>query len=418
MKLSFIILIILSAVTQPQSSVVNTAHLDFLYEDITLSGEQMGIIHIYCNYPYDKWTGDEDEGVACIDDAARAAIFYLRYYKYKNDSTALLKAKKLIRFVMYMQAENGFFYNFIQEDHSINKTFRTSVAEPNWWSWRAIWCLSEAFDFFRGLDPPFSDEINSKLKKSIESTLNWLPRETKYADFGGFTLPAWLPYESAADQGAILVVGLSKYSASSGDTSLYNVIRFLSDGLLKMQAGNDSTFPYGAFLSWQNTWHGWGNSQSYALIAAGKLLNNSNYINAAIKEITKFYPYLSTSGYLANFTVEKSGNSVIIKDRQKFSQIAYAIRPMVFASLAAYDETYDDKYKIITGNLLRWFFGDNPAKAIMYSVSTGRGYDGINNSDEVNKNSGAESTIEALLSLLEAERSNIDRSHFEIRNED
>ncbi len=37
----------------------------------------------------------------------------------------------------------------------------------------------------------------------------------------------------------------------------------------------------------------------------------------------------------------------------------------------------------------------------MYFPKTGICYDGINSKEEINKNSGAESTIEALLSLLE-----------------
>ncbi len=36
---------------------------------------------------------------------------------------------------------------------------------------------------------------------------------------------------------------------------------------------NDSEFEFnGAFLSWQNTWHAWGNSQSYALLKAYQVL--------------------------------------------------------------------------------------------------------------------------------------------------
>ncbi|MGE5811979.1 MAG: hypothetical protein ACM339_10775, partial [Ignavibacteria bacterium] len=123
------------------SSLVNTFHLDFLYEEIKVDGEEMGIIHIYSNYPGYKWTADDDEGIACVDDAARASVFYLKHYLHENNAESLNKSKMLINFLLYMQAENGFFYNFIWEDHSINTNYRTSVAEPNWWSWRALWAL-------------------------------------------------------------------------------------------------------------------------------------------------------------------------------------------------------------------------------------------------------------------------------------
>ncbi len=39
----------------------------------------------------------------------------------------------------------------------------------------------------------------------------------------------------------------------------------------------------------------------------------------------------------------------------------------------------------------------------MYSLSTGRCYDGIISSGNVNRNAGAESTIEALLTLQKVE---------------
>jgi len=53
---------------------VNKAHLDYLYEEIQIDGKEMAIIHIYSNYPDYAYVGDDDEGIACIDDAARAAI--------------------------------------------------------------------------------------------------------------------------------------------------------------------------------------------------------------------------------------------------------------------------------------------------------------------------------------------------------
>ncbi len=133
----------------PRNTLINTSHLDFLYEQINIAGNKMGIIHIYSNYPDYKWIGDDDEGIACVDDAARAAIFYMNYYSSTSDTGSLNKAEHLVNFLLYMQAENGFYYNFIWPDHSINKTFKTSVAEPNWWSWRAILTLSKAYTFFK-----------------------------------------------------------------------------------------------------------------------------------------------------------------------------------------------------------------------------------------------------------------------------
>ena len=56
-----------------------------------------------------------------------------------------------------------------------------------------------------------------------------------------------------------------------------------------MQLGDKEQFPYGAFLSWENLWHAYGNSQSYALLKAGQSLGDPSYIEKALKEINNFY---------------------------------------------------------------------------------------------------------------------------------
>ena len=53
---------------------------------------------------------------------------------------------------------------------------------------------------------------------------------------------------------------------------------------------------------------------------------------------------------------------------------------------------------------LPWFTGNNDANFVMYDSNTGRGYDGLNGvTGKVNRNSGAESTIEALLAIQAVE---------------
>ena len=105
-----------------KDSIVNSSHLDDLYEEINVSGKTLGIVHIYSEYPNYNWVGDDDEGIACVDDAARAAIFYIKNFQNQDDSESLKKAEELLEFLLYMQSDNGLFYNFIFEDYSIKKT--------------------------------------------------------------------------------------------------------------------------------------------------------------------------------------------------------------------------------------------------------------------------------------------------------
>ena len=78
---------------------------------------------------------------------------------------------------------------------------------------------------------------------------------------------------------------------------------------------------------------------------------------------------------------------------------------MVLASVEAYHITKSEKYAVQAGNLGSWFFGNNAVNQVMYDTSTGRVFDGIDSENKFNHNSGAESTIEALLSLQAIETS-------------
>jgi hypothetical protein len=79
---------------------------------------------------------------------------------------------------------------------------------------------------------------------------------------------------------------------------------------------------------------------------------------------------------------------------------------MIWGALQAYEYSMrkDTQYLRLAKDLAMWFFGSNPAKQNMYDAATGRGYDGIQSPTEINRNAGAESTIESLLSLQQLER--------------
>ncbi len=203
----------LNALAQNNRSLVNPSHLDYLYQKINPGGKSMGIIHIYADYPDYKYVEAKGEGIACVDDAARAGIFYMKYYKLKKDPEVLDKIKNINRFLVYMQASNGFFYNFIWSDYSIDSTYKTSVAGPNWWSWRAIWELTEARKFFEKNDPEFINEFKLTLDKGIAAAHKWLVEgySDKKEKFGGIEIPVWLPHQFAADQAAIIVKAFTVY---------------------------------------------------------------------------------------------------------------------------------------------------------------------------------------------------------------
>ena len=230
-------------------SLVNTAHLDSLYEEIIIGDKSVGIIHIYSEYPDYNWVADEDEGIACVDDAARAAVFYLRYYSIYADETSLVKARKLLKFILYMQSDNGFFYNFIFDDHSINKEHRNSKNKPDWWSWRAMWALSEGYNYFSTVDKEFALIIYNQLERSVKELKKIILSERVIKLVNGKQMLTWLPNKSAGDQASIIILSLLNYYKISNDGTIPGLINILSNGILIMQKGDSTKFPYNAFLS-------------------------------------------------------------------------------------------------------------------------------------------------------------------------
>ena len=389
-------------------SLVNTAHLDALYEEIIVDQDTMGIIHIYSEYPDYNWLDDDDEGTACVDDAARAAIFYLKHYQSTHEGTSLSKAKRLLQFVLHMQTENGLFYNFIWGDHSKNKTFKTSVARPDWWTWRAMWALSEGLTVFQNLDQKFSESLFNSLEKATTSLRSHLPLSSETKFVNGFELPTWLPYETASDQAALMIFSLIPYYEMTKDSLVLEYVKGLANGIMLMQAGDSANFPHHAFLSWENSWHAYGNSQSQALLKAGKVMNKPEVINSALNEIMYFYPHVKAYN-LIDFEVRNEDDQIVIEKSSEYPQIAFNIRPMVFACLEAYRVTKEIRYAEQAGKIACWLFGDNIEKTQMYFPQSGICYDGIADKQTVNRNSGAESTIEALLILQAVEQNSISR---------
>lgn len=387
-------------------TLINPAHLNHLYQDINVNGKVLGIVHIYADYPDYNYVEAKGEGIACVDDAARAGIFYIGYYKDAPSEELISKIKHIANFVLYMQAKNGFFYNFIWKDYTIDSTYKTSIAHPDWWSWRAIWFLTEAHNFLLKHDSAFAKTLEAPITRSVNTAEEWLIPYFKNttSDFGGLTLPDFLPYNNAADQAAILAIGLTNYYKYSPSDKLEKIIEKLCEGITYMQAGSETEPPHFAFLSWRNTWHEWGNSQAYALMKAAKLFHKPQYVWSAIKEVKYFYPYLLKRKNINSFEIEKINKSNKMVKEEQFAQIAYGIRPMVWAALNAYQITKEKKYAETAAELACWLLGKNVAGIKMYHPETGVCFDGIISPSEVNKNSGAESTIESLLTLQRIEQ--------------
>jgi len=390
--------------TQPvtpsnDTSLVNLSHLDYLYTPVKFqTGTSAAGIFIYSEAPDYHRVGDADEGFTCVDDVARAVQVYLRSPKFSSDTAIQNKTFQLINFILEMQSANAYFFNFLFPDLSINTNGVTSINNANWWSWRALYALSEAGPVIRKINVSLADKIDaaiSKLVAKIKTDLVPLPQTNKIVN--GIIVPQWLPAGSGTDQAAIIILGL--IPLANNDAVLTSYIKKLADGIAIMQVGDATHFPYSCILSWENTWHAYGSDQAYALMKAGAFLNDADYTEKGMAEVDNFYSWLLKNGIKSSFEVTNNGTAIVLNNEKSFDQIAYGIRPMVSAAAEAYRLTNNEKYADLAGHLAAWFLGANDAGKIMYSVTTGRCFDGINSSSSVNNNSGAESTIEALLAM-------------------
>lgn len=375
------------------SSILNLDHLDYLGEVVNHNGEEVRLIHIYAEAPDYEWVGDSDEGISCVDDVARAAVVYLRHFELTGDEQSAEKAKQLLRFVLYMQTEEGLFHNFVFSNKlDKNTTHQNSVANKmNWWGGRAVWALGAGAKTLADYDSSFAQVCLTAIDKTIphiEETLATYPN-TKTVH--GYEMPTWLIGGSGSDASSELLLGLAAANEAAPNTEYQSAMEKISKGISMMQYGDLSQAPYGAHISWEGGWHGWGNSQTMALIDAG-------FPESAVVEGSNFYPWLLVNGWMHSFELSNPAN------KRYFEQIAYATRAVTVGLIRLYEETGNEDYAVFAGLAASWFTGNNVTGEKMYNPLHGYGYDGINDSSTINYNSGAESTIEALMSILEVEQ--------------
>ena len=139
-----------------------------------------------------------------------------------------------------------------------------------------------------------------------------------------------------------------------------------------------------------------------ALAYAGKELNEPDLIKSARAEADSLYPHMILSYGPDNGWLPAPDDT---------TQIAYGAESMIDSLLALSQVTGDKTYAKEAGVLAGWFLGNNRAKTSMYHPATGVTYDGINRDGTVNLNSGAESTLTALLAIMDVE-SNCDANHY------
>ena len=402
--ISIILVLTISGFNAAATAMPNyLGHLDKLTDTIKINNqsEEMLKVYTYAKYPAYKPIGAINdhvnglEGEACVDDVARAVIAYCKHYSYYKDSHSLIKARQGLNFVMYMQAEDGEFYNFMLPGLKISKNGPTSYKAINFWGARAIWSLAYGYSFFSNIDKEYAAKIANHLDKGIDALGKIIDENKDPIKFNGTDVPKWMKM-MGSDCMSVCVLGLVKYYEIKPCPKLKNMITHLCDVIMKTQFGSFVDFPYSAYISYYEnpyTWHGWGNTQGAALTLAGKALNRKDWIASAEKEVINFYSHILSSDFV--------GLMDPYPDIKK-EQIAYSISPMIMSLMSLYQVTGKIEYAQYAGLTSSWFYGNNIMSRQMFNPATGMVYDGMHD-NKVNLDSGAESTIECIMALMDVE---------------
>ena len=379
---------------------VNFAHLGFLIDTFDVEGEAHLGVWIYAE-PSPSEEGayvhraDEDEGATDVDDIARAAIAYLWEHRERPSDATLATAAGLLEFVLAMQAEDGEFYNFVFPDGRINRLGITSRKGAGFWAARALWALAEGMPAFVEHDPGFAERLRAAFLRGIPPfAAKIAPRHGDYTLRFGYRVPAWLP-DNGADVASILLLGLTTFLQHDHDDDVLALHAVVAQGLTEFQYGPAGTYPFLAHPSFAldpQEWHAWGSRQSQALARAAIVASKTSYLASAEAEAGHFFVHLLAS----------QGPIALMNPAVRaYPQIAYGMESVASSLFALADASGKEVFDELGGLMTSWLLGNNELRRSLYDPATGRTFDGLERGI-INQNSGAESTITALMALIQA----------------
>ncbi|WP_238158043.1 hypothetical protein [Kribbella voronezhensis] len=414
-----------SAAAGSAAGLTNLAHLDFLGAVVTpppaaghvaYGNEPVGVLWTYADHrddgsyarvgggAYDPATNTYGQGAFNADDIARAAVVYLRHYQLRRDSHSLAAARGLLRGLTFLQTAEGPHAGnvvlWMQPDGTLNPSADPpelpdpSDSGPAYWLARTVWALGEGYAVFRTVDVRFAAFLRSRLELAIAALERQvLVRYGQWNVVDGRRVPAWL-IVAGADATSEAVLGLSAYVRCGGSPRARKALAQFASGVAAMGAGDTRTWPFRALLPWGESvsdWHAWGAQMPSALAAAATALGDRSLLGPAIGDAAGFTPLLLTAGGPDN------GWLPVPIDR---TQIAYGVDARVQGLLGVARAAGRPGLRQVAAFAAAWYFGANRAGEPTYDPATGRTFDGVSGDGVINRNSGAESTIHGLLSML------------------
>lgn len=414
-------------------TLTSTAHIDFLGDTVDPPDQEghttyrlaeepgIGVLWTYADRrdgdvyervgggPYDAATDTWGQGAFNADDLTRAAVVYLRHWQQTGDLASRESAYQLLRGTTYLQTvegpDAGNVVLWMQPDGTLEPSPEPvelpdpSDSAESYWLARTVWALGEGYAAFAEDDPEFAAFLHDRMDLSLAA----LERQV-LDDYGtyevadGVRVPGWLIVDGA-DASAEAVLGLAAFveAAPAGDpvaARAATATAQLAEGIAAMSAGDAQQWPYGAVVQWTHSrslWHAWASQMPAALAVASDALDRPGLLPAAVEDSAVFTPHLLTSTGMVNGWLPVPAD---------LTQIAYGVDSRVQSLVEVADAADRPALDHLAGITASWYFGANRAGEPMYDPDTGRTYDGLAADGTVNRNSGAESTIHGLLTML------------------
>lgn len=352
----------------------------------------------------DPVTGYWSQGAFNADDIARASVVYLRHWQQTDDPSSKDKAHGLLRTLAYLQTTTGPHAGNVvlwqQADGSLTPSAKPvelpdpSDSAESYWLARTIWAFGEGYAAFASHDAGFAAFLQERLDLALASlNRQCLAKYGNHDTADGVQVPAWL-ITGGADASAEAVLGLTAYVRAVPDShSAREALRKLTEGIAAMSSGGVGIWPFGAILPWTKSrtlWHAWGGMAPAAVAGAALVLDRQDLLPAAVRDCAQFTPQLLAAGGPDNAWTPTPGEA----------QIAYGVDSRLQGLVATANAANAPGLLEVAAIAAAWYFGANRSGRPAYNRATGTAVDGIERDGRVNMNSGAESTIHALLSML------------------
>jgi len=293
------------------------------------------------------------EGVACVDDAARAITLLAGLWSRTQNKALRLWAEGLLDFVLWMHDGAGLWVNFIY-DWNGNKNLQgpTSVPGPNFWQARALEAVTAAASVFNRAD-------------------------ARAAATSGFAAAA--ESKVASNVRAIHSLAALELLRAESDPSLEALLRGWCDEIAAYESSE------GILMNSPDERgrpHLWGHVQEAVLAEAGRKLGRPDLIDVSRCSAAGVFAETIDSGF----------------DMPHVSP--YDVQSAVFVMDRLHDVTRDPSYSALAADARAWFEGRNPAHLPVYDRNEGKVADGVDQG-VVSRDSGAEANISAGLALID-----------------